>query len=113
LRRAKHLCCSVLQCVQACCNESLAYRKYRLQWVAVGCSGLQWPGVAVGCSGLQWVAVGCSGLQWIEIVAVRILRQEKLDVVVLGGHCVRFVAVRVAANLTGSWRRAAITEYFF
>jgi len=33
-----------------------------LQWVAVGCSGMQC--VAVGCSVLQCVAVCCSGLQW-------------------------------------------------
>ena len=51
-----------------------------LQWVAVGCSGLQCIAMFADdiLSALQWVAVGYSGLYWVAVSCNMLLKMTSV-----------------------------------
>ena len=56
------VCCRVLQCVAECCvfGASVYLRRCELRYE-------QFQGQEGAASGRQWVAVGCSGLQYVAV----------------------------------------------
>jgi len=85
----RQMCCSVLQCVAACCSVLqrpnaisctviifhvgvyITCLLYRARCVAVCCSVLQRVGAC--CSMLQYVAVCCSALQCVAVIGCTVI----------------------------------------